>query len=77
MFANLKTLGCDVAFASVTPPGQEELDYDERVCTHVGPPWQQNACLPQCRNPAPAADSASLGGAEHFRALVSPRQAGL
>jgi hypothetical protein len=37
MFANLKTLSGEVAFASVTPPGQEELPYDVRVCAHVGP----------------------------------------
>lgn len=37
MFANLKALGAEVAFASVTPPGQDELPYDERVCAHAGP----------------------------------------
>ncbi len=37
MFENLKSLGVEVAFASVTPPGQAELPYDGRVCAHLGP----------------------------------------
>lgn len=37
LFENLKALGVPVALSAVTPPGQGELPYDERVCAHHGP----------------------------------------
>jgi hypothetical protein len=37
LFRNLSAPGVRVALASVTPPGQERLPYDTRVCAHLGP----------------------------------------
>jgi hypothetical protein len=37
LFANLKAPGVPVALSAVTPPGQDRLPYDERVCAHHGP----------------------------------------
>jgi len=58
MFENLKELGVEVAFASITPPGQDELPYDARVCAHVGPhkhgkgfTESRSTCLPAPRLP--------------------------
>jgi hypothetical protein len=36
LFANLKTAGM-VALSAVTPPGQDELPWDESYCAHLGP----------------------------------------
>jgi hypothetical protein len=36
LFANLKTAPM-VALSDVTPPGQDDLPYDERYCAHLGP----------------------------------------
>jgi hypothetical protein len=37
LFANLKEAGPMVALSAVTPPGQDELPYDESCCAHLGP----------------------------------------
>jgi hypothetical protein len=37
MFEALKSLGVPVALSAVTPPGMDQLPWDERHCAHVGP----------------------------------------
>lgn len=37
MFANFKEAGPKVALSAVTPPGQNELPYDEKYCAHLEP----------------------------------------
>jgi len=37
LFTNLKEAGPMVALSAVTPPGQDELPYDESYCAHLGP----------------------------------------
>jgi len=37
LFANLEEAGPMVALSAVTPPGQNELSYDESYCARLGP----------------------------------------
>ena len=37
LFEALKSLGVPVALSAVTPPGMDQLPWDERHCAHIGP----------------------------------------